>query len=347
MPPTTVAPTRCRHGAGCRDDRRKGLRLLSSVRILLRALVVGGLSAALIVPGAAAHAEPSAAELTQQINKSSARLERIVESYNRVNEEIKETRQAAEKIEAEIGPLEQDVARARTEVRQIATTAYTGGPGLSTANLLLGGDQDDLVTRLGLLDHLMRDRQQTITEFNQSQRDLLDRRAELENTLARQQAQKKQLAEGKKEIEADLEELYELREKAYGSATNTGSAYRGEIPNVSGQAGVAVRFAYNAIGTPYVWGGETASGYDCSGLTLAAWKAAGKNLPHNAAMQWNQVAKIGRGDLKPGDLVFYSGLDHVGIYVGGNQIIHAPTFGESVQLASVDIMPPYGYGRVT
>jgi len=317
------------------------------VRILLRAIVVGGLSAVLIAPGAAAHAEPSVADLTQQINKSSAKLENIVESYNRVNEEIKATQKAGKKIETEIGPLEQEVEQARAEVKQIAATAYTGGTGLSTANLLLGGDQKDLVSRLGTLDHLMRGRQQTISGFNQSQQKLLDRKAELENTLAKQKAQKKQLAEGKKKIEADLEELYDLREKAYGSATSTASTYTGAVPDVSGSAGVAVRFAYNAIGTPYVWGGETASGYDCSGLTLAAWKAAGKSLPHNAAMQWNQVAKVSRGDLQPGDLVFYSGLDHVGIYVGGNQIIHAPTFGENVQLAGVDVMPPYGYGRVT
>jgi cell wall-associated NlpC family hydrolase len=63
-------------------------------------------------------------------------------------------------------------------------------------------------------------------------------------------------------------------------------------------------------------------------------------------MQWSAVAHIGRGDLRPGDLVFYSGLGHVGIFVGGNQIIHAPHAGTVVQLASVDIMRPYGYGRV-
>jgi cell wall-associated NlpC family hydrolase len=69
-------------------------------------------------------------------------------------------------------------------------------------------------------------------------------------------------------------------------------------------------------------------------------------LSHNAAEQWHQVAHISRSALQPGDLVFYNSLGHVGIYVGGGQIIHAPHPGTTVQLASVDIMRPYGYGRV-
>ena len=85
---------------------------------------------------------------------------------------------------------------------------------------------------------------------------------------------------------------------------------------------------------------------DCSGLIEAAWGAAGRSLPHNAAMQWNVVAHISRSQLALGDLVFYDGLGHVAMYVGNNQIIHAPHAGTVVQLASIDIMTPYGYGRV-
>jgi cell wall-associated NlpC family hydrolase len=115
---------------------------------------------------------------------------------------------------------------------------------------------------------------------------------------------------------------------------------------VSGKAGVAVRYAYNAIGKPYVWGAEGPDGYDCSGLTKAAWAAAGVSLYHHAATQWDETVRISRSQLAPGDLVFYADLGHVAIYVGGGQVIHSPTFGESVKLASVTMMTPYGYGRV-
>src|SRR2546429_8575039 len=137
-----------------------------------------------------------------------------------------------------------------------------------------------------------------------------------------------------------------MRTKAYGRPTDPPARSNATAPAISGAAGVAVRFAYGALGVPYVWAGEGPGGYDCSGLTAAAWGAAGHSLPHNAAEQWGVVAHIGRGDLKAGDLVFYNGLDHVAIYVGNNQVIHAPHAGTAVQLASVDIMPPYGYGRV-
>ena len=84
----------------------------------------------------------------------------------------------------------------------------------------------------------------------------------------------------------------------------------------------------------------------CSGLTLAAWRAAGKSLPHNAAAQYSATARISRSSLRPGDLVFYRSLGHVGLYVGNNQIIDAPHEGAYVNVRSINIMPPYGYGRV-
>jgi len=140
--------------------------------------------------------------------------------------------------------------------------------------------------------------------------------------------------------------LMAKRERAYGAANQAGSSYTGTVPSISGAAGTAVSFAYGAIGSPYVWGSSGPNGYDCSGLTLAAWRAAGKSLPHNAAMQWDRVVKINRSALAPGDLVFYNGLAHVALYVGNGQVIHAPTFGRPVELASVDMMAPYGFGRV-
>ncbi|KAB1915089.1 C40 family peptidase [Micromonospora sp. AMSO31t] len=321
---------------------------MSSLRILLRSLAVAGLSATLLAPATVARAEPTPAELTKQIEKSSTELERIVESYNKLNEEIKANKATAARLQARIGPLQEQAERSRADVGAIAATAYKTG-GMRTMQALLDpGGAATLPDRLGTLDQLTRQRQQTITGFTESQRQLIDQKTRLDATLAREAAQAKQLVAGRKKIEGDLARLYELRRKAYGRATEapTRSSSAGNAPAISGSAGVAVRYAYGAIGKPYGYGDEGPGSYDCSGLTLASWRAAGKSLPHNAAMQWNATSRISRGSLQPGDLVFYSGLGHVALYVGGGQIIDAPSAGRNVNKRDMDIMSIAGYGRV-
>ncbi|MFF4893976.1 C40 family peptidase [Micromonospora chersina] len=321
---------------------------MSSLRILLRSLAVAGLSAALLAPASVARAEPTPAELTKQIEKSSTELERIVESYNKLNEEIKANKATAATLQAKIGPLQEQAERSRADVAALAATAYKTG-GMRTARALLEpGGAATLPDRLGTLDQLTRQRQQTITGFTDSQRRLIDQKTRLDATLAREAAQAKQLVAGKKKIEADLARLYELRRQAYGRATEAPakSSSAGSAPAISGSAGVAVRYAYGAIGKPYVWGADGPDGYDCSGLTLAAWRAAGKSLPHNAAMQWDATSRISRSSLQAGDLVFYSGLGHVALYVGGGQVIDAPSAGRNVSKRDMNMMTIQGYGRV-
>ena len=314
--------------------------------MMLRALVPALVALAVAGTATAAAAEPSASELTQQITKASGNLEKVVESYNKLREEIKATRTAESAVAARLTPLQKSMSDAETRIGELAVVAYKTGE-LGAASALLDGGSDAFLSRLVALDRLAQDRKAEVDTFVTTRDSLTAEHARLDAARVKQEAQAKELAARKKQIEADLDKLYEMREEAYGSATSSGSSYSGTIPSVSGKAGIAVRYAYNAIGTPYVWAAEGPNGYDCSGLTLAAWRAAGKSLPHNAAMQWDVVAHIGRGSLQPGDLVFYSGLGHVALYVGSGKVIHAPTFGESVKLSSVDMMSPYGYGRVT
>ncbi|MGC4887361.1 NlpC/P60 family protein [Micromonospora sp. DT227] len=321
---------------------------MSSLRMLLRSLAVAGLSAALLAPASVARAEPTPAELTKQIEKSSTELERIVESYNKLNEDIKANKATAATLEAKIGPLQERAEQSRADVGMLAATAYKTGGMRAAAALLEPGGTAALPERLGTLDLLTRQRQRTITGFTADQRRLIDQKTKLDVTLAREAAQAKQLAAGKKRIEGDLSRLYEMRRQAYGRATEAPAkaSSAGKPPAVSGKAGVAVRYAYGAVGKPYGWGAEGPGSYDCSGLTLAAWRAAGKSLPHNAAAQWSATTRISRSALQPGDLVFYSGLGHVALYVGGGQIIDAPSAGRNVSKRGMNIMSIAGYGRV-
>ncbi|MCF3147074.1 C40 family peptidase [Streptomyces platensis] len=106
------------------------------------------------------------------------------------------------------------------------------------------------------------------------------------------------------------------------------------------RAARAVSFAYSALGKPYVWGATGPAGYDCSGLTQAAWKAGGVALPRTTYTQISSGPRVARSQLAPGDLVFfYSGISHVGIYVGDGRMIHAPHPGAPVRIAPIDQMP--------
>ncbi|MFB7058983.1 C40 family peptidase, partial [Streptomyces vinaceus] len=117
-------------------------------------------------------------------------------------------------------------------------------------------------------------------------------------------------------------------------------------PADGSRAARAVAFAYGAIGKPYVWGATGPGSFDCSGLTQAAWRSAGVSLPRTTYTQINAGQRVSRDQLAPGDLVFfYSGVTHVGLYIGNGQMIHAPRPGSTVRVAPIDSMPWAGASR--
>ncbi|MEU5430505.1 NlpC/P60 family protein [Streptomyces olivoreticuli] len=108
----------------------------------------------------------------------------------------------------------------------------------------------------------------------------------------------------------------------------------------------AVAFATAQIGKNYVWGAEGPDTYDCSGLTLKSWSAAGRAIPRTSQEQWRQLPKVDVKDMRPGDLIIYfADASHVGMYVGDGTIVHAPRPGRQVTLAGAGSMPILGVVR--
>ena len=114
-------------------------------------------------------------------------------------------------------------------------------------------------------------------------------------------------------------------------------------PILSGGGGhpEAAHIALRYLGVPYVWGGASPSGFDCSGLVQYVYGQLGIYLPHYTVSQWNATAPIALSQAQPGDLVFFDGLSHVGIYLGNGQMVDAPHTGAVVRVESI-----YGFPSI-
>lgn len=173
------------------------------------------------------------------------------------------------------------------------------------------------------------------------------RLAELERKKEAE-ARRKAAELAKKQAAAKKEAARKAKESG-GGGTETGSGSgsgSGAGSSASTKAEKVLAFARAQIGKPYVWGATGPSSYDCSGLTRAAWKAAGVDIPRTTWDQVNVGTRIATADLQPGDLVFfYDDISHVGIYKGDGMMIHAPKPGANVREESIYYMPIYGSVR--
>ena len=121
---------------------------------------------------------------------------------------------------------------------------------------------------------------------------------------------------------------------AFGSATDARRSDRPLAATHMATGRLAARYALRFRGTPYVWGGSTPAGFDCSGFVRYVYAHFGIGLPHSTYADWDLGRRVARGDLRPGDIVFF-GTGHVGLWLGGGRFIHAPHTGTVVSIASI------------
>ncbi|SDY79286.1 Cell wall-associated hydrolase, NlpC family [Micromonospora pattaloongensis] len=309
-------------------------------------LVAAALTAALLSGPAAA--EPSAAELDRRINQASRELEVVVEQYNDLREDMRATQRQATALDAKMAPLEQQLAARRHQVGALAANTYRSSSGLRPMAAALNSESaQGFLDYLLVLDRLSRDQRQAIAGLNSSRLRFDAARTAAQRLADRQRTQQQRLTAKKKQVEAELSRLVRLRDGRTVQVATDPRAVGHRLPDLPpGAAATAVKFAYAQLGKPYGWGAAGPRAYDCSGLTSAAWAAAGIRLPHSSQRQWTSVTRVSRPELQPGDLIFYYGdLHHVGMYVGAGMMIHAPQEGQSVRLNAVNFQPVYGYGR--
>lgn len=290
-------------------------------------------------------AEPTPSSVEKQIDTEWNRLEPVIEQYNKVHNDLTANRRKLAAIQKRLTPLEIQVNVAMAQVRGMAADTYMQGSPSALKAMLLTGDATGLTEKLEFLDQYAKHQRNSVKDvvvlkdkLAKDKQDLVD----LTQTLAAQDAG---LAKSKSGIQKKVDQLQTMRLAAYGKSGDDGPLRLGACPATytKEKGNRAAQRACDLIGKPYVFGAIGPSGYDCSGLTMAAWNAVGVHLTHYTGAQMGQGRSVSRGDLVPGDLVFYP--HHVGIYVGGGKIVHAPHTGDHVRMADIDRMTPTAYRR--
>jgi cell wall-associated NlpC family hydrolase len=238
----------------------------------------------------------------------------------------------------------------RGEVNRLSANLYMNQQ-TRLASIFSAPSPGGALDQLTFAVNVAQDESTDLANLRQAEAAYASRSQQLDALASQQAGEQEQLAAQRAAILAHIAALQQLRASAGGAYTVPASlpvpaTITVAAPAVSGTAGRAVAFALAQLGKPYSYGAAGPGAFDCSGLTMAAWAAAGVGLPHNAAEQWGSVAHISRADLRPGDLVFYFGdIHHVALYLGDNRVIHAPTYGQDVRVQSIDLGSIYGYGR--
>ncbi|MCX4512731.1 C40 family peptidase [Streptomyces sp. NBC_01619] len=330
-------------------------------------LALAGATAATAFEGSG-HAEPllTPDEVKAKADRLYEEAEAATEKYNGAKEKADAARTAANALRDEAARRTERLNASRNALGSFATAQYRSR-GLDPAvQLALTSDPVRYLAGAELTERVG-ERQATaiagvqrqMREISQVRREAGERLAELEERRAELARHRSTIRKKLAAAEALLARLTADQRAAYTAqdGTPTGRADRDTARTAPGtpapvaapnaRAAQAVAYAYGALGKPYVWGATGPSAFDCSGLTQAAWRSAGVSLPRTTYTQINAGQRVPRSQLAPGDLVFfYSGVSHVGLYIGGGRMIHAPRAGAPVRIAPIDQMPYAGATRV-
>ncbi|MFG3001179.1 NlpC/P60 family protein [Streptomyces sp. NPDC048340] len=329
-----------------------------TARTTAATLALAGAATATAFEGTSqADPQPTPSQVQAQVDRLYEEAEAATERYNGAKEKADEAQRALSDLRDETARKTDLLNTARSKLGSLAATQYRNGTLGAAVQLAMADDPQEYLDRASFIT---RAGDRNAAELS-SVRRRLDEVGHLKDRaagrLADLRARQGELADRKAEIEGKLSTAKQLlarltaEDRAAYEARSAGSAptaaqHAAPAPSDGSRAARAVAFAYGAIGKPYVWGATGPGSFDCSGLTQAAWRAAGVSLPRTTYTQINTGQRVPRDRLAPGDLVFfYSGVTHVGLYIGNGQMIHAPRPGSTVRVAPVDSMPWAGASR--
>ena len=296
------------------------------------------------------HAEPSPTEIEAKIDAQWQGLEPIIEQRNKVKSELDANRVKSQQLADQLRPVALKVDLALSRVSAISAHYYKGGSASAFNAVLANGSPTALADQLSMLDHLARSELNEIRDVITLKQQYESQKKPLDALLNEQAKQEADLAGKEQVINAEIKRLNDLRLKTYGTTLSSGPVRLAACPyDYSPDAGGrAAKAACSQLNRPYVFGADGPTTFDCSGITMWAWEQAnaGVHLRHYTLWQYQDTKRITKEQLRAGDLIFYyADRHHVGIYVGGGYIVHAPHTGDVVRMKRFDEAPISGYGR--
>jgi len=313
-----------------------------------------------LVPARPVAAAPST---DAQIQALQNQIETVVEEYNGITTKLNADLAQQKKLSAALGPAQLQSVLAQQRVATIIHDLVIAGPGATSgfAVLLSADSTTDIVNELGTLSAIARAQRATLNTATTLVGRYTTQKAALDKLVAAEAAQKAALAAKKHTIQQQLSRLIMLEGGAAqvnrANLAKDSQAYTTPVPcpqpvkpALTGKRLTAVKKACSLLYPIhwYGWGDAGPSKYDCSGLTMTSWAAAGVSLAHFTGDQWKESYAISRGSLLPGDLVFYNGGNHVAIYIGNGWIVQAEHTGEPIKESSIDFdtVVSSGYRRI-
>jgi peptidoglycan DL-endopeptidase CwlO len=323
--------------------------------------------AAMVLPAGIGAASPSShlslRQVEARVSALNTRAERITETFDSANTRLVALQRKERITNALLAHDRALLAKVQQRVAAGASAAYRTGGLDPTLSLVSSGSPQTFLDQTASLDEVARYDANQVAYANAAQREVAaaeavhnaqvtqqreivssvtSARTQIESLLSQQNQLLDRLKASQRERLANQENSTAQHESSLRHSYNP-PAYNGAA---SGRAAVAIRYAYAQLGKPYQWGGAGPDSFDCSGLTMRSWGAAGVALPHSAAGQQAMLPQVSLSALEPGDLVFFGDpAFHTAIYIGGGNIIQAPHTGTVVQISSLSSMPPTSAGR--
>jgi cell wall-associated NlpC family hydrolase len=313
--------------------------LLAAILLPLTVLSTGSNTTALATP-------TSSARLEDQLDQLNREADQLVEQYNQSRDALARIRKSLRNLRTQATGAEDEVRKLQASLGARASAAYTQGAGSAVAAVLGSDDPAAAIARVQVLELLAANDGDLMDQLGLAGKVLAARKADLVAAEKAQAAEVKRLEAKKAEVERAADRTRALLSRMRAAdrpqaPTRPSNPVAPPPPSSgggggSGSAAAAVAYARAQVGKPYCYGGSGPGCFDCSGLTMMAWKQAGISLPHSSAAQYNVGRRISASELQPGDLIFYySPISHVSIYIGGGQRISATHTGDYVRVQSL------------